>query len=50
MRALVVELLEEGIEARLPLYKVLSGGLGGLFLEREMHGAHDARCAVAGQA
>jgi hypothetical protein len=37
MRSLVVELLEEGIEARLLLQKVLSGRLGGFFLEREMH-------------
>ncbi len=37
MRNFVVELLEEGIEACLLLQKVLSGGLGGFFLEREMH-------------
>jgi hypothetical protein len=37
MRSLVVELLEEGIEACWLLPKVLSGGLGGFFLERETH-------------
>jgi hypothetical protein len=37
MRTFVVELLEEGIEAFLLLQKVLSGGLGGFFLESEMH-------------
>ena len=37
MRAFVVELLEEAIEARLLLQKVLSCGFGGFFLERQVH-------------
>jgi len=37
MRTLVVELLEERIEARLLLKGVLASRVGGFFLEREMH-------------
>ena len=37
MRPLVVELLEEGIEACLLLKEVLASRFSGFFLEREMH-------------
>ena len=37
MRALLVEGVDELIEARLLLQEVLGGGLGGLLLQRQVH-------------